>query len=648
MAATNLVSTAVLLVTLVGWTGVALGLVACMLFIPLSSLISGKYSAAIKRQGEFHRQRQSLLTEALLAIRVIKMSAAEHAWTERIVKLREQELSRLLTGGFWMISLVVAANASPDILSGVPIYISNLRGTPLSAAVAFTSISLFTQLQSALAMLPIRIPPLWEALDYLDRLDDFFAQDELDSNQTTAAPDVSIEKAVVTWHGEGIVRFTLRDLSINFPTGKLSIVTGNTGSGKSLLLAALAGEASLVSGSVCRPRVDSNVEQTGDGRVNSHDVAIVSQTPWLDDVTIQENILFGVALDQNRYDKVLYCCALDSDLAKFKDGDATRVGIKGVALSGGQRWRISLARALYSNARFIILDDVLSAVDAEVRQWILEKALSGELAAEKTRVLVTHHVSQCINHASYHVHMEDGKAKIVPLSSRTAESPRDEKRPSDSTGKPPSKVAQPTTSDPAVASPSNITAAKSAAMSNYFRYFKASGGLKVWFFALSASSVTAVSSLWTSWQLKEWSSAGKAATPSYLSDGTTYLLLATFSCVTVASMNLVWYLVGLNASRRLFDRMTSHIFGSPLQWLEGTSHGEILMRSGSEMYSVDSRLPHDIGFMISCIAGLVCILITKYVLDPPHTYRPVANFTAHPHRSMISEPSSYSVTFMSK
>ncbi|KAM3508368.1 hypothetical protein MY11210_006767 [Beauveria gryllotalpidicola] len=539
------------------------------------------------------------------------MSAAEHAWTERIAKLREQELNRLLTGGFWMIALVVAANASPDILSGVPIYISNIRGAPLSAAVAFTSISLFTQLQSALAMLPIRIPPIWEALDYLGKLEVFFAQDELDSNQITAAPDVSMDKAVVTWHGDDTVRFTLRDLSVNFPTGKLSIVTGNTGSGKSLLLAALAGEASLASGNICRPRDDGTVNQTGDGTMDSNQVAIVSQTPWMDDVTIQENILFGVALDQDRYDKVLYCCALKNDLANFKDGDATRVGIKGVALSGGQRWRISLARALYSYASFIILDDVLSAVDAEVRQCIVEKALSGDLAAGRTRVLVTHHFSQCANYAAYQVHMKDGKAKVVPLSGCSAGSLLEEKRPSDNASKIASTRGQPTKSTPASPPPSKTASAKSAATSNYLRYFQASGGLKSWAFALSASSVTALSSLWTSWQLKEWSSTEKSSTPGYLSDGTAYLLLATFSCVIVAAMNLVWYLVGLNASGRLFDRMTSHIFGAPLQWLEGTSHGEILLRSGSEMYSVDSRLPHDIGFMISCIAGLVCILITN-------------------------------------
>lgn len=628
MALVNLGSTAALLIKLVGWIGIALGLLPCVFVMPLTKFISGKYNITVRKQTMFHQKRQAVLTEALLAIRQIKISASEEAWKSKIHQLRYQELRQQIIGGAWMVVLVIVANIGPSILSGVPMYVSSLQGNKLSAAVAFTSTSLFTQLQSTLAMLPMQTPPIWEALDYLDRLEKFFAQDELDRGQITAASDVSLDDAVVTWQGGGTDQFTLRDLAINFPQGKLSLVTGNTGAGKSLLLAAISGEARLVSGKVCWPCIDGATEETIDGYISSNKMAIVSQAPWMDDATLQENILFGLSLDQDRYERVLYCCALDKDMLSFKDGDTTRVGIKGVALSGGQRWRVSLARALYSHAQFIILDDVLSAVDAEVREWIVEKALSGELAAGRTRVLVTHHASQCAKQAAYQVHLAEGKAAIVATGSTAVD--KDEKHSAmvDAEGQPqnpekkqsaPTKVREPKSIKPAEQDTASLVDDNSRTKqrvitSKYFRYFEACGGLKSLLIVLIASTVGAFIELRTSWQLKEWSSqTTDDSGQSDVSSGTTYILLSALHCLYIAGMNVVWYGIGFTASRKLFNGMTSSIFAAPLQWLEGTSHGEILTRAGSEMSNVDKSLPHAIGFMISCIFGVGCILITKYV-----------------------------------
>src|SRR5947207_5604768 len=121
-------------------------------------------------------------------------------------------------------------------------------------------------------------------------------------------------------------------------------------------------------------------------------MAYVAQNPWIENATIKENILFGAPLDADRFQKVIRACALLPDLLMLPDGEETEIGDKGINLSGGQRWRVTLARALYSRAEILIMDDIFSAVDAHVGRHILEHALLGDLARGRTRILATHHI----------------------------------------------------------------------------------------------------------------------------------------------------------------------------------------------------------------------------------------------------------------
>ena len=113
------------------------------------------------------------------------------------------------------------------------------------------------------------------------------------------------------------------------------------------------------------------------------------QIPWVFSGTIRENILFGQPYDELRYTRITEACALKEDIQQFPDCDQTIVGERGVVLSGGQRARVSLARAVYANADIYLLDDPLSAVDSKVGQHIFEKCIKG-LMADKTRVLTSH------------------------------------------------------------------------------------------------------------------------------------------------------------------------------------------------------------------------------------------------------------------
>lgn len=195
---------------------------------------------------------------------------------------------------------------------------------------------------------------------------------ELAARVEQDARGVRLKHATAKWivaHPEN----TLTDLSLTIKPGKIIAVIGPVGAGKSSLLHVLLRELPLISGSV---HVGGNV-------------SYASQEPWLFAGSVRQNILFGQAMDRPRYNTVVRRCALDRDFALFPHGDKTIVGERGVSLSGGQRARISLARAVYKRADIYLLDDPLSAVDAHVGRHLFESCLIGYLR-NTTRILVTH------------------------------------------------------------------------------------------------------------------------------------------------------------------------------------------------------------------------------------------------------------------
>ena len=170
-------------------------------------------------------------------------------------------------------------------------------------------------------------------------------------------------------------RKALRDISFSVNRGQMLAVTGPVGSGKSSLLMAILGELPSLIGTV-----------SVNGRI-----AYLSQMPWVFSGTIRDNILFGRSFDLKRYQEIVEVCCMEADLHNFPQGDLTEIGHRGVSLSGGQRARVSLARALYSNADIYLLDDPLSAVDAKVGKHLFERCICGFLS-DRTRVFVTHQV----------------------------------------------------------------------------------------------------------------------------------------------------------------------------------------------------------------------------------------------------------------
>ncbi|KAJ2088014.1 hypothetical protein IW138_004522 [Coemansia sp. RSA 986] len=219
--------------------------------------------------------------------------------------------------------------------------------------------------------------------------------------------------------------FSLKGIDVQFPLGGFSIVAGPTGSGKSSLLSALIGEMTLTRGSIMVPTLDSKIASAGESKYKDivdianeglalHDIAYVAQEPWLRNATIRENILFGETYEKERYEEVLRVCALKPDLRILPAGDETEIGERGVTISGGQKQRLTLARAVYSRHRILLIDDCLSAVDAHTGRHILMECLLSrtKLMQGRTRVLITHHVPMCLPYADFMVMLSNGRVVL--------------------------------------------------------------------------------------------------------------------------------------------------------------------------------------------------------------------------------------------
>lgn len=410
------------LVHLVGWRSLLAGLAVAIFVIPANVYLTKKYTVVQQELMKATDRRTSAVTEVLQGVRQIKFAALEQEWQNHITEKREAELKLL-----WKESLYTTAISSvwilgPLMLSAVSLTVYALIHGELSASVAFTSLSVFGNLESALGSLPDLLSRAMEAKVSTDRIDKYLMSAEK-APHTSDVEEILFDNATIAWPADELGedqkdwerddRFVLQNLTLQFPRKGLSVIAGKTGSGKSLVLASLLGECDVLAGSVAVPHsppLDERFDHraTRDNWILDTAIAYVAQNPWMENATIRDNILFGLPYNWSRYRKVLFASGLEKDMKVLPDGELTDIGANGINLSGGQRWRVSFARALYSRAGILVMDDIFSALDAETGRHVYEHALTGELGQDRTRILVTHHVGLCLPRTDYCVLLEHG------------------------------------------------------------------------------------------------------------------------------------------------------------------------------------------------------------------------------------------------
>ncbi|XP_008059021.2 canalicular multispecific organic anion transporter 2, partial [Carlito syrichta] len=359
------------------------GVALMVLLIPLNGAVAMKMRAFQVEQMKFKDSRTKLMNEILGGIKVLKLYAWEPSFLEQIEGIRKGELQLLRKTAYLHAISTFVWTCTPFMVTLITlgVYVWVDPNNVLDAEKAFVSVSLFNILKTPLHLLPQLISTLAQTSVSLKRIQHFLSQDELDPQcveRKTISPGyaITIHSGTFTWAQD--LPSTLHSLDIQVPKGALVAVVGPVGCGKSSLVSALLGEMEKLEGKV-------HVKGS---------IAYVPQKAWIQNGTLQENILFGKALDTKCYQRALETCALLADLEMLPGGDQTEIGEKGINLSGGQQQRISLARAVYSDADIFLLDDPLSAVDSHVAKHIFDQVIGPEgVLAGKTRVLVTHGIS---------------------------------------------------------------------------------------------------------------------------------------------------------------------------------------------------------------------------------------------------------------
>ncbi|KDE07748.1 hypothetical protein MVLG_02020 [Microbotryum lychnidis-dioicae p1A1 Lamole] len=378
---------------LLGFT-MLVGVAVMVLSMPLTASIA-RYQTKLQRQQMKNKdKRTSIMSEILNNIRSIKLYAWEDSFAAKLFDVRNnRELVQLRKMGYLSSASTCLWSFTPFLVafSSFSLF-STISGKPLTAEIVFPAITLFSLLGFPLAVLPVVFSSMVEAYVSVGRLRDFLTGKELQDgavkienlsrSRTFQTGDelVSVVHGEFAWNSKSSTESILSDINLSVKKGEVLAVVGRVGSGKSSLLSAILGEMTKIDGSV-------TVRGT---------VAYCAQQPWIMGGSVRSNIVFGHKFEQDFYDVVIAACALKEDLAILPQGDETEVGEKGISLSGGQKARVALARAVYARADVYLLDDPLSAVDAHVAKHLFDKVLGPSgLLSQKARLLCTNAIPFC-------------------------------------------------------------------------------------------------------------------------------------------------------------------------------------------------------------------------------------------------------------
>jgi ATP-binding cassette subfamily C (CFTR/MRP) protein 4 len=405
---------------------------------------------------------------------------------------------------------------------------------------------------------------------------------------------------------DGSVAPVLRGLTLNVPKGQLLTVVGPVGCGKTALLEGIIGELRLSSGTMAL----------------EGSVAYAAQNPWIMATNIRENIIFGKDFDQELYEDVLDMCDLWEDLEQWVDGDMTEIGQQGVNLSGGQKARVSLARAVYSGADLVLLDDPLSAVDPPVARHLFERCIRGRHLKKSAVVLVTHHL-QFLSGSSQVLHLNaDGTVKELTVADAQPEAAPEKKKTRGG------KHVGFSTSTKWVDGPSHHTFKFEAkeqprvgtvSWAAYYTYLN-KGGLVNMLGVLLLFVLGQILAVLAEYWLKIWINSNDQSQPFLL---WTFVGLTMAACVFALLRALGFFFVALRSSRRMHDEAFTAVLHAPLYFFHQNPLGRTMNRFSSDVGQVDEILAEycfdtvQVGFISAASVVLIAIALPYMVISFP-------------------------------
>lgn len=378
---------AVLIACFLGWGPALFFLLLLAICLPIQLQLASSQTKAREKANEKTDERIRHFAEAIRAIKLVKLYTWELPFIKRITHDRTGELRFIKHINFlaaWN-SVLLTAFEMLTTFGVVAIYV--MLGNEMTSSAIFPTIAVINNMSMLLKFFPKVVTIVTRARTSLSRLEKFLLADEINTDllqedisehlrMEQEKIDISAENATLSWDGD-VGSPNVTNITFSIPTGALVAIVGPTGSGKTTILSGLLREAQTTSGKL-------NVR-------NRQDMAFCDQTPFIQNATVRQNILFGKVYDEELYERVIERCSLNLDFSMLPAGDASEIGSRGINLSGGQRARISMARAAYSQKRICLLDDPFSAVDAFVGNVLFNSCLVSEMS-NRTRLFTTNHL----------------------------------------------------------------------------------------------------------------------------------------------------------------------------------------------------------------------------------------------------------------
>ncbi|XP_033742885.1 LOW QUALITY PROTEIN: multidrug resistance-associated protein 5-like [Pecten maximus] len=379
--------------------------------------------ATLRRKTLIHTDKRiRKMTEVLNSMKMIKMYGWEESFQSAITAIRKSEVRVLLTAAIINSITNAIIPVTPSIASVATIATYRAFGNELTASTAFALVSTLDFLRVIVSFVPFATRTLGESRITFERVKKLMLREEYQSPSMEVLDEtnaVEIQDAVFQWNPMSDIpdnksdkkterkkkkkksrdvsrnssssSLLLDSITLNVKRGQLVGICGSVGCGKSSLISAILGRM---------PQLVGHLAVKGN-------VAYAAQQAWIFNGTLRENVLFGQPYDPDWYNQVIYACGLEPDLDLLANRDETEIGEKGINISGGQKQRLSLARAVYSKSDIYLLDDPLSAVDVHVGQHLFHRCIKKMLQG-KTVILVTHQL-QYMKHCDEIMVMEEGR-----------------------------------------------------------------------------------------------------------------------------------------------------------------------------------------------------------------------------------------------